>query len=244
MEDRNESPESAQQGTRAIQRADSDEHPAHLITNPEIAKKATQAWLSTFFASPAGHRTNAQAGYTIAAAVAAAIVGAGLLTSADQAPLWVQIPLLVSLALWLWAAWKFMRTVAYQPNLGGVKHEADEIMLASQALQRTWREREKIASRSWAAQRVARAAGITTFIALTLLLLRPTLAKVDATVALTPDGSKRVGALCGSTQDTLHTRVDPAALDDSVVVLKDVSCNGEHRILRLPKADIAGTETR
>jgi hypothetical protein len=76
----------------------SDEHPEadHRVTDAEIAKNATNAWPTAFFASPTGHRANAQAGYTIAAAVATLIVGAGLLTSADEAPLWVQIPLLSS----------------------------------------------------------------------------------------------------------------------------------------------------
>lgn len=217
----------------------------NAVIDNEIAKAATSAWLSSFFASPAGHRTNAQAGYTIAAAVAAAIVGAGLLTSVNEAPVWVQLPLLISLALWLYAAWKFMRTVAFQPNLGGVVHGSDEKTLARDALQRTWRERQKIARRSWQAQKVARLAGIATFIALTLLVLQPTLAQeADVTVSLTSSGAQDLASLCGVKHplaNPFQARVDTARLEDAIVEFHDVSCGGRQQTLRLPKAEIAGT---
>ena len=227
----------------------SDENPLYRdpITDDAIAKEAVSAWLTTFIASPAGHRSNAQNGYTIAAAVATALVGAGILTSADEAPLWVQIPLLISLALWLWTAWKFMVAVAFQPNLGGVKHAADLKTLGTVAIQRTWLERSNIAKAGKRARRAAAAAGIVTFLSFVLVLARPTVGKIEATVALTTDGAKHVTALCDQapTNATLAARVDPQALENEVVVLEDVACPDPKtkRTLRLVKADIAGTAT-
>ena len=238
------------------------ELPPHTPTEPEIAKGAASAWWDTFFASPAKHRDNAQAGYAIAAAVATAITGAGLLTNLSETPKWVQIPFALALALWLFAAWKFMRTVAFQPDLGGVVHEQSQDVLARDAIQRTWRERQKIARRSWKAQRWAAAAGVMTFIALLVLMLRPTV-EGDATqslvVGLTTTGAGAVDPLCAIPAakpvspgkrdphkpfDTpFAARADPDALDDAIVELKDVACPKTHGkiTLRVPKAAIAGT---
>jgi MFS family permease len=214
-------------------------------TDPEIATATISAWLAAFFASPAAHRTNAQAGYTIAAAVAAAIVGAGLLTSIDDARWWVQLLWLVSLALWLYAAWSFMRTVAYQPNLGGVVHARTQAKLARDAIQRTWKERAAVARRSWKAQQAARLAGVMTFIAIVLGLVANPAGEETMSVALTKAGFDSVKPLCRefsghASPVPFDARVDPSGLDDGVVVLKHVPCNGKSRTLLVPKAGVAG----
>jgi hypothetical protein len=213
------------------------------VSDDAIAKAATSAWLTAFFASPAGHRANAQAGYTVAAAVAAAVVAAGALASVDDAPFWIQIPAVVSLALWLYAAWKFMRAVAMQPSLAGIVHQGSERTLAHEAIERTWRERGVIAQRSKTAQKTAAVAGVATFITVVLVVARGTSAETDATLLLTKAGAVHMKALCGTTPGTIDARVDPAALSDDVIALRDVSCGGDKRTLRLRKADIAVAST-
>jgi hypothetical protein len=151
--------------------------------------------------SPATLRTNAQAGYTVAAAVAAAVVGAGVFASVDDAPVLVQGAAAITLLLWLAAAWNFMRAVSIQPVLGGIKHEGGPEVLAEEA----------IAEQSLHAQKTARVAGIATFLTVVLVLVQSNVPGSDrwwqqvwfgaatdyGRVSLSAAGLKHYTTLCG-----------------------------------------------
>jgi hypothetical protein len=215
--------------------------PEHF--DQKVVEEANRAWLAAFFASPATHRTNAQAGYTVAAAVAAAVVGAGILASVGSAPWWLQIAAVVTLGLWLCAAWEFMRAVAIQPNYKGPVHERTPAELAEGAIQRTWTERSAIARRSWQAQQLARLAGIATFLTIVIGMVSAGSGdSVDATVVLTPAGSRHYAELCGQRSRVVTGRLDPGDLGDEFVAVDVSGCDGDATV-RLVRREIAAVRS-
>jgi hypothetical protein len=143
--------------------------------------------------------------------VAAAVVGAGVFASVDDAPVLVQGAAAITLLLWLAAAWNFMRAVSIQPVLGGIKHEGGPEVLAEEAIQRTWWERKAIAEQSFHAQKTARVAGIATFLTVVLVLVQSNVPGSDrwwqqvwfgaptdyGRVSLSAAGLKHYTTLCG-----------------------------------------------
>ena len=213
--------------------------------DPKVVEEANQAWFAAFFSSPAAHRSNAQAGYTVAAAVAAAVVGAGILTSVGSAPWWLQVSASVTLGLWLCAAWGFMRAVAIQPNFKGPAHERSPAELAEGAIQRTWQERSIIARKSWLAQRLGRLAGVATFVTIVIAMLSADVGNsVDSTVVLTPRGAEHFAELCGGRSAVVAGSLDPGDLSDDFVAMATTECgDGDSATIRLKREEIAAVKS-
>lgn len=207
--------------------------------------QTVDAYVSELFGSPAAVRSNAQNGFAIASAVAAAIVAAGIFGGVLESGLLLQILTVAALVGWLAAAWVFLRAVSRQPTLERAPHRGPAREFVDGAMKEVWQERDIIAKTSWRAQRITFAAGILTLLAAGTAIFLENERAIDAHIALSSEGRAQLASICdgvtevwGEVQlDTLGDQFVTIALDAGV-------CDGEEATVRVPRRAITSIRER
>jgi hypothetical protein len=213
--------------------------------NSAVADEVVKAYYPTVVASGDSARTRAQTAYTIASAVATAIVAAGIFGGIDDATCAVKLLGVAALAAWLAAAALFMFAVAgrIDPPVTGDQPDASAFVRA--VVGNAKFERSKIGERSANALRMSLVAMAITLVAVIVAWMEPTSSRaVDGTVALSPAGVAHVALLCGARPpNPMAGSFDPSSLTDEIVAIDvDASwCGNAKRTLRIRKVAIRGT---
>ena len=206
-----------------------------------VVKEVIENYYATAVEAGDSARTRAQSGYTIASAIAAAIVAAGALGGINDARAEVKVLGVMALVAWLAAAAFFMRAVAGKVKNLIVDPQPDANSFVHAVLANVRTERGAVNSRSAIAQVIAIIAICLTTIAVVLALFRPPSSpSVDGTIALSPSGFKQVKALCGPGMPTpIHGLLNPSDLQGKFtkIELADGTCAGISAV-RLPSASI------
>jgi hypothetical protein len=212
---------------------------------PAAVSEIVKAYYPDTIKAADAARTRAQNGYTIAAAVAAAIVAAGVFGDLTKETELVQALGFISLVLWLGAALLFLFAVAGRTPAQAEASAANANAFVEAVFNRARAERERIELRlSWAL-RVTMVAVVFTIVTLVLAFLTAASSETKhGTVALTKVGVQTVRDLCHATPATINGSLDPATLSDAVTKVKvDAgSCGTARRAvtLQLNKGTIAG----
>jgi len=184
----------------------------------------------------------AQGAYTIAGAVAAAIVAAGVVGHIAAASWPVQVLGVVALAAWLITAWLFIQAVAAPGRARPTGQPDDATAFVKEVFELVDRERETI--ETW-----LRRAFISTFVALALTFASVVIAlavprpssEVHGRLSLTGEGRSAIDTLCRRSPDVVAGSVDPATLGDAFTVLRlDAgTCGSRPYEVRLARGSIA-----
>jgi hypothetical protein len=119
------------------------------------------AYYPRALAAPDSARSRAQAGYTIASAIAAALVAAGVLGGIDRQPGIVRYFGLGTLILWMMAAWLYMSAVSVPVTvIEGLQLPEDRFIAT--ALSNAKSERDEVDRRQSRARRVSFLAALFT----------------------------------------------------------------------------------
>lgn len=210
----------------------------------KVNEKVVQAVINAFYPAVLGSadaaRTRAQNGYTIASAVAAAIVAAGVFGDFASAVLAVKILGVVALVLWLAAAAAYIYAVSGRvPSAEGIAIGADQFTL--DVVQKAREAREKVEGRSSVAQALTFAAVIATAGALGTAAFFPHKSTtVTAHVLLSRSGVADVSRLCSTRSDIIEAKVEPEAIGKPAVALTPVptACGSHEPTLHLLGKDV------
>jgi hypothetical protein len=211
----------------------------------EVAK----AYYPRAVAAADAARTRAQAGYTIASAVAAALVAAGVFGDFEQLPTEVQVLGVVALAAWLVAAFAFMLAVSTRRPTPGEQEDPTKpqqqkgsLAFVTDVMGDTMGERaavEKVVGIATAAVGVAMLLTLATIVG--VAADEDADPKRDGVLILTVEGIATSKATCDREMNTIEGRFDPAKLKDEFVslVVSAGDCTGEDIDLRFRKKEIA-----
>lgn len=209
-----------------------------------VADEVVKAYYPTVVSSGDAARTRAQTAYTIASAVATAIIAAGIFGGIEDQSTGVKVLAVMALVAWLVAAGLFMFAVAGQvtpPNSG---EEPDGSAFVRAVIGNAHAERRAVAERSERAMGASVVAMAITLVAVLATWLTPAKStKAHGAVALTPRGARQVAALCEQAETkVVNGSFDPGKLAEPFVVveLDDGSCSGTARTVRLRKATVLG----
>jgi hypothetical protein len=217
------------------------------LAGDAVAPAARDAVIAAYYPSALAEaqavRTRAQSAYTIASAVAAAIVAGGFFGDVDQQRLWVQVLGLVTLAAWLLTAGLFIHAIAgtVRPAVVGTQSGVDAFVNA--AMDNASNERSTVVGRQ------GRAYGATVFSIVLTLGLIGVLLFVDpvppdtkeGVFTFTTVGTAVVTRSCPSHEPTLSGAFDPAKLGGAFVTItagKGQCDDAREVILRVPRVAI------
>lgn len=213
---------------------------------PEDAVKAVVAgYYTRGLGAVDRSRQRAERGYTIASAIAAALVAAGLLTHLEDRPIVVQVLALLGLSLWLATALLFMIAVALKVKVdepAGFRGAGGLIAGIAQQL-RT--EKDIIDTRLLRAAIATGLATVVTIAALCYGVAEPSVSSpVKSRVELTAQGNKALTNLCGRPVGVIYATVEPVALKEPVVSLELPAgeCGLTSTKAQVPKGEITGAE--
>jgi hypothetical protein len=186
-------------------------------------------------------REAAQRGYTIASAIAAALVTAGVFANLSDRPRLVQVLGLAALGSWLIVAVLFIAAVALPAAQGRDPDTTTGESFVEMVARRTQEELEVVKSRLARAFAATCAAIAITGTALAVATFDVVDQPVEsARIAVTKQGDAALASLCDLPVGDIDARVDPDALDDDIVKLEIPAgkCNAAQTTVRLPKAVI------
>jgi hypothetical protein len=214
---------------------------AAIEPDPKVIDAVVQGYYTRGVDAVDRKRERSEKGYTIASAVAASLVAAGLVTHLDEKSTLVKVLGLAGLLFWLMAALLFIRVVALDvklPEVAGYRDAGEFITGVAQ------RAREEIA----VLNKRLNHAMVATVLAVALTFGALVSATVDtggpkfesAQVVLTNAGDATVSKLCGRAVGDLYATVESGALSKPVVKfeLPPGECDPSTEI-ELPKGDIA-----
>jgi hypothetical protein len=212
---------------------------------PDVVKAVVERYYTRGLDVVDRARQRAERGYTIASAIAAALVAAGLLTHLEERPTVVQVLALLGFSLWLIAALLFMFAVALKVNVNEPAGYATWREFIAGIAQQLRDELRIINIRLLRAVVVTTTAAAVTVAALCYGVAEPGgAAPVRARVELTAQGDTAMTKLCGHRVGFIYATVDPDTLDDAVVELKLPAgeCGPAATVARVGKGEVAATE--
>ena len=213
----------------------------------EVATAIITSYYSRGVAAADRARDRADKGYTIASAIAASLVAAGVFTHLDKRQGWVQATGLTALGLWLLAALLFIYAVSLPVSQKDDDDPpwTDEVEFADGVAEQVDAEVKTLRQRLLAAVAVTVCATAVTLVALSLgtALAAPSTTERER-IVLTPKGDADLAKLCKNSVADVWGILDPGTLKDPVVslALPAKECNAGKTTVHLPKADIAATE--
>jgi hypothetical protein len=220
---------------------DSGGVPAPSDSNELELKAVVDAYYSRGIAVVDRAREAAQRGYTIASAIAAALVAAGVFADLAARPWLVKLLGLAALGSWLIVAVMFIAAVALPAAEGRDPDTSSGEGFVEMVARRTQEELEIVK------RRLARAFWATcgAIVVTATALAVATFDVVDqpaewARIAVTKQGEVALASLCELPVGDIDARVDPDSLDDDIVKLEIPAgkCNAEETTVRVPKAVI------
>ena len=185
-----------------------------------VVKAVIDAYYPEYVHRASAARARAQGAYTIAGAVAAAIVAAGVAGDIAAASWEVQTLGAMALAAWLITAWLFIKAVAVPvERSGGQTFDPDAFVKI--VFQQVNCEQDSIEKWLKAAFWSTLVALALTFASVVIALAAPrSSSEVHGRLSLTSEGRSAINALCGRSPDTVAGSVDPAALGNTFTVLR------------------------
>jgi len=180
-----------------------------------------EAYYTKKIAAPTAARLNSQNAYTIAAAVAAAVITAGAFAGLETEPLGVRIVGTLALLAWMVTAALFMRAVA-APYLR-VESEPDKVFsrraFVEAALANAKNEDATINGRQRQARWLAGIASLLTVTAVGLAIFLPSSSATEnVTVRLDKADQESLSELCRQRMPTVVSgTTDPDSLDDGTI---------------------------
>jgi hypothetical protein len=213
--------------------------------NTEAVKTVVQTYYARGVAAADRARDRAEKGYTIASAIAAALVAAGVFAHLDERPASVKILGLTGFALWLLAAMLFILAVSVP-----VKTHPEEDWIGDDAFvegvsKQIDGELRTLKRRQFAALTATLLAVLFTVAAFSVATALPQGSDPEpARLALTSKADTGLARLCSVPVSDLLGTVDPDNLDDDIVEV-DVppgACNDAETTIRLPGTAIIGEE--
>jgi hypothetical protein len=214
----------------------------------EVVKTVTESYYTRGITAADRMRDGANRGYTIASAVAAALVAAGAFAGLGDDPLEVQVAGVASLVAWLFAAALFVWVVSYPARTGvdpGWRTAAEfvnGVVTGVEAELVELRKRLKLALGFSAIAAVLTAAALGAAVFDTGG--EPT---EQARLTLTAAAAKALKPTCPQAASGLYGTVDPDELDDDVVDVEvpKGQCGAGETTVRLPGDQIlAQTEVK
>jgi hypothetical protein len=175
--------------------------PEYSSVPPETYKAVTDAYYGELVKAPAGARSRAQAAYAIAAAIATALVTAGVLTDFKEQDDVVKVGGLLAIAAWMATALIYMLAVGVgvKPLHSDEHLDSDKFVnaVAGNVKNEVDRVNNSIKS-GWICALVAAGLTLGTFV-LAFFISKPVnVDEVKATITLTPRGRSNVAKLCKS----------------------------------------------
>lgn len=207
-----------------------------------VKKAVVDAYYPGALSEADNARSRAQNGYTIAAAVAAAIVAAGVFGDVSKERAYVQGVGFAALVLWLAAAVFFISAVAGKAELPSAAAAGDADAFVHAVLERVRSERAAVERRLGFALVTTYIAVAITLAALALALAAPPPGHmVGGRLVLTKPGRATVGAICGGRPVAIAARTDPGALGGEFAHVELEGCGGKGKTVdtRLAENDIA-----
>jgi hypothetical protein len=212
---------------------------------PDVVKAVVERYYTRGLDAVDRARQRAERGYTIASAIAAALVAAGLLTHLEERPTVVQVLALVGLSLWLIAALLFMIAVAIKVKVNEPSGYANWGAFIAGIAEQLRDKIRIINSRLLRAVVVTALATALTIAALSYGIAEPGgSAPVRARVELTTQGDNAIATVCGHRVGFVYATVDPDTLSDAVVALKLPAgeCGPTATVARVRKDEITVTD--
>jgi MFS family permease len=206
-----------------------------------VAEALVDAYYPEYLNRASAARARAQGAYTIAGAVAAAIVAAGVAGDVRAEHWYVQALGVMALAAWLITACLFIRAVAAPIERRPGGQASDVGAFVRGVLERVDREQQTIEARLSQAFTSTVVAVALTFVTLVVALTAPgPSSKLHGHLSLTSEGRRAIGALCGRSPDIVAGRVDPATLGDAFtsVQLDAGTCARQPHTLSLVRGSI------
>jgi hypothetical protein len=213
--------------------------------SPEIAPAARDAVIEAYYPTALqaaeAARNRAQSAYTIASAVAAAIVAGGIFGDIGDQPVGVQVLGVVTLAAWLLAAILFIQAItgSVEAPESGEQEDVDAFVRA--AVNNVSSERKTVSDRQGRAYGITLVAIVLTLsLIVTLLVVEPESQSIAATVSVTPAGTDAVKSACPDARSMVHGELDPDTLGSAfVTVMADAGVCGDQSVaVRLPRSSI------
>jgi hypothetical protein len=216
---------------------------------PETYKAVNDAYYAQLVASPTAVRTRAQNAYAVAAAIATALVTAGVLTNFEDQDAAVQALGWLSVCGWIATALIFMWAIggSVSPVKSG-DAEGDSAFVDA-VVANVHNETTAISStiaKAWICGLVASGLTVATLGA-SLLRDEPSKGSKSARLALSMDGQTNLKALCGSAKPAILGTLDLDSLDTERIALTvpAVRCptapeDGDRVTLQFPKKQVIG----
>ena len=186
-----------------------------------VYKTVADAYYRKAIEAPTAARANSQNAYTIAAAVAAAVITAGAFADLAGEPLGVRIVGAAALVAWLLTAGLFMYAVA-APHLRArtePNRVFNELAFVEAALQSAKNERDTVNRRQLYARIAAALASLLTVTVVGLAIFLPSASTAERiSVNLAPADRARLSALCKMPVPAVMSGVaDSSSLDDGTI---------------------------
>ena len=198
----------------------------HFDPDTTIIRTVIESYYSRGVAAADRARRRAERGYTIAGAVAAALVATGLLADLSRRPTLVQVLVLGAVGVWLGTVMLFIWAVAVDVrtpdtealNGAGWTNGCEFVRSVSEDIQD---ELSALHRRQLAALTATAIALILTISALVAGTLDPArVTREEARIALTAEADGALRQVCGSEVRDIYATVDPANLATDVVTLQ------------------------
>jgi hypothetical protein len=219
-----------------------------LPYDESVSKTVVDNYYPRVISAPEAARNRAQAAYTIASAVAAALIAAGLLTSLYRRPTLVKVMGSLALVGWFLAAGAYVWAVAAPARLRLKESAQDARSFVHLVLQDAIDERTTIDRRQGFANVIASVAAVLTAAAFISALLSgsPERRLQPGLVITSETGARSVETICGQRLSRLEGRIDLDTLNDQLVAIdvRPGECGGRWITVRIPRADVAGVSLK
>jgi hypothetical protein len=205
--------------------------------SPAAVKAVIDAYYPSALATGDRLRARALNGFTVASAVAAALVAAGLVTGLGRLGGWLGAVGVLAVALWFAAAAGYLWAVTGKVTVDKRPAAQSDAELADRRLDRADKEVDALAPRLQKAFVLTLAALMATAAALGLAAFAPADPRQEATVLLTADGARELRRVCGNQGSVVHARVDPDRLNRTLIPFRIVPKDCRGRWLNVVLAD-------
>jgi hypothetical protein len=210
----------------------------------QLHDRLFEAFFSETLKADTAARENADRAFAVASAVAAALVAAGVVIDIRSRSWWVQAAGVAALALWLAAAYAFIRAVSHSTYpVGATKVGNDQ--WGNLTIEQALTTRREVYDKLRAAGQWSGAAGLVTLIALVLALVDRHDETRHATLTLHRDGAAGLRLLCPDAS-ALEGTVKLSSLDNEFVriTLPPGTCGTGSHTLRIDRSDVVGILTK
>jgi hypothetical protein len=216
-----------------------------IPVDPAVLKPFIDAYYTRGLAATDRARDRAEKGYTIASAIAAALVAAGVFTDLPNSDTSVKVLGLTGLFLWLVAAMLFIWVVSVPVRAPKEQDWTTADDFVGGVIADIRYELSALRKRLFGALIATLLATIVTIAAFAVATALPTGSDPEkARIALTAKEDTALADLCTAPVGAILGTVDPDNLDEEFVEIKVPAgaCNATETTIRVPKSAILGEQ--